>query len=431
MLLCRIAQTIDHFIPDWKDRLDSIPDYRGNRAVYKMSEIVLAAVVLFLFKEESRNQMNEDSEEDQFRENYKSLFGLKLPHMDTVTDVMNKLDESHLESLRRQVIKYLLDKRTLHKFRLQGKYFKIAVDGSGIYTFDKQPYPHCPHMTSKNGKKKWHQNVLEAKLVCSNGFSLSIATQWLKNEDGHTKQDCEQKALRRLLEKLKSDFPKLPICILLDGLFASGPVMEQIKSKGWEYIIVWKDGNLKSVWEQLEDLRLEGEVKRIKKEQIHNPKTKTDHTYEYSKASLTHQGHRFYYIKHAYETTQVGSQSAIDKKQFIFITSIAPNQANIKELTEAGRMRWKIENEGFNTQKNHGLNLHHKYVRKNFTGIRNYYMSMQIAHIIEQLFVLCKNKIMDGWKTLKGMWKQLWATIFLVPLEVFPPSENLKLNYRY
>ena len=300
--------------------------------------------------------------------------------MDTVTDVMNKLDESHLESLRRQVIKYLLDKRTIHKYRLLGKYFTIAVDGSGVYVFDKQPYVHCPYKTSKNGKKKWYQNVLEAKLVCSNGFSLSISTEWLKNEDGHNKQDCEQKALKRLLENLKIDFPRLPICILLDGLFASAPVMDQIKSKDWEYIIVWKDGKLKNVQEQLVDLRLEKHVERIQKEEIHNHKSKTDHIYEYSKAALSHKDHKFYYIKHELQTSQVGMESVKDKKRFVCISSIAPNRANIKELTQAGRMRWKIENEGFNTQKNHGLNLHHKYVRKNFTGIRNYYMCLQIAH---------------------------------------------------
>ena len=58
-----------------------MPDYRGKRATYSMSvQIVLAAVTMFLFKEGSRKQMNEDREEDQFRSNYKTLFGLKLPH---------------------------------------------------------------------------------------------------------------------------------------------------------------------------------------------------------------------------------------------------------------------------------------------------------------------------------------------------------------
>ena len=80
MLLHRIAQTFDHFVPDLKEVLDSMPDYRGDRATYRMSEIVLAAVFMFLSKEGSGNQMNEDREEDQFRSNYKTLFGLRLPH---------------------------------------------------------------------------------------------------------------------------------------------------------------------------------------------------------------------------------------------------------------------------------------------------------------------------------------------------------------
>ena len=430
-LLYRLKQTIDHFIPDWKDTFDSIPDYRGNRATYAMSEIILASVFMFLIKQGSRNQMNEDGEEEQFQSNYKALFGLDVPHMDTVTNVMNKLSPAGLESCRRHIIKFLLDKRTLHKFRLLDKYFKIAIDGSGIYTFDEEPFPNCPYKTSKKGKKTWYQNVLEAKIVCSNKFSLSIGTEWLKNEDGHKKQDCEQKALRRLLSHIKRDYPRLPICILLDGLFASAPVMAQIKSKGWEFIIVWKDKKLKIVQEQLTDLRLEGEVEHIDQEQINNHKLKTDHVYEFSKTTLAHKEHKFYYIKHSFQTIEVKTKSVKDKKRFICISSLVPNPRNIKELTQAGRMRWKIENEGFNAQKNQGMNLHHKYVRKNFTGMRNYYMCMQMAHIIEQLFLLCQNKIMQGWKTIKGMWLQLWAYMLLVPLQEYPYTRDVKLNYRY
>jgi len=70
-----------------------------------MAEVILAAIMMFLFKECSRNQMNEDREEEIFGYNYKKLFGLKLPHMDTVSNVMKKLELSHLESIRRLVIK--------------------------------------------------------------------------------------------------------------------------------------------------------------------------------------------------------------------------------------------------------------------------------------------------------------------------------------
>ena len=60
------------------------------------------------------------------------------------------------------------------------------------------------------------------------------------------------------------------------------------------------------------------------------------------------------------------------------------------KLQCAGRLRWKIENEGFNTQKNLGYNLEHKYSRISFVATRNYYQCMQLTHLIEQLTLISK-----------------------------------------
>lgn len=49
-----------------------------------------------------------------------------------------------------------------------------------------------------------------------------------------------------------------------------------------------------------------------------------------------------------------------------------------------GRLRWKIENEGFNEQKNGGYNLEHAY-SENTEAAKNYYTLLQIAHMIELL----------------------------------------------
>ena len=58
--------------------------------------------------------------------------------------------------------------------------------------------------------------MLEAKLVFTNGFSISLGTQWIENPKEYDKQDCELKAFKRLAVKLKKWFPRLPICILAD-----------------------------------------------------------------------------------------------------------------------------------------------------------------------------------------------------------------------
>ncbi len=63
-------------------------------------------------------------------------------------------------------------------------------------------------------------------------------------------------------------------------------------------------------------------------------------------------------------------------------------------LVEAGRRRWKIENEGFNTQKRHGYCLEHLF-SKNYQAVKNHYFLMQIGHMISQ--------VMEAWAKL---WKK-------------------------
>ena len=79
---------------------------------------------------------------------------------------------------------------------IQNKYFMLAIDGSGMQSFDYEPYPGCPFKKFKNDKKVWTTYVLEAKIITANGFSISLATEWVENPTNKKfdKQDCEFKA---------------------------------------------------------------------------------------------------------------------------------------------------------------------------------------------------------------------------------------------
>ena len=73
---------------------------------------------------------------------------------------------------------------------------------------------------------------------------------------------------------------------------------------------------------------------------------------------------------------------------FIFLTDLplhndaSQKPAIIVKMVQAGRLRWKIENEGFNTQKNQGYHLHHKFSRHSVKTLHVYYILLQIAHLI-------------------------------------------------
>ncbi len=72
---------------------------------------------------------------------------------------------------------------------------------------------------------------------------------------------------------------------------------------------------------------------------------------------------------------------------FAHISHLPLKEETIAESSHTGRLRWKIENEGFNTLKNGGYGMEHKWARKSYQGLKNYVQFMQMAYLINQLVV--------------------------------------------
>ena len=91
-------------------------------------------------------------------------------------------------------------------------------------------------------------------------------SEFLEYETGdgeQRKQDCETKAFHRLAARIKEAFPRLPMMLLLDGLYPNGPIMERCRSYHWDFMIVLKEGSLPSVWEEYYSLILEQEENQM------------------------------------------------------------------------------------------------------------------------------------------------------------------------
>ena len=100
--------------------------------------------------------------------------------------------------------------------------------------------------------------------------------------------------------------------------------------------------------------------------------------------------------------------------EFVYITDLSITNKNIENTINVGRNRWKIENEGFNIQKNRTFDIGHLY-SKNQTAIKVHYLMIQIAHILRQMLEKgikevkeLKLKLKEISQTLK---KQLTSTI--------------------
>ncbi len=103
----QLPKTIRHYFPHLVSTLRKIPECR-KRTEYELSEIIMGAITMYIFwesipkgKEGSRNAYNNERKDKDFIRNYKKLFGMDLPHMDTVEDVFRVMNTEEMEKLSR------------------------------------------------------------------------------------------------------------------------------------------------------------------------------------------------------------------------------------------------------------------------------------------------------------------------------------------
>ena len=138
-----------------------------------------------------------------------------------------------------------------------------------------------------------------------------------------------------------------------DSLYACEGFFERCKEKNWRYILRYKEGSIPTIGAEYRELK-----KREKnyQEQIWENGKKwydyiTDIDYKGYKINLAEYGE----IKeHICKKGRKKGNVKLLRKEFWYLTDLPVTRKNVDALIERGRMRWKIENEGFNAQKKHG-----------------------------------------------------------------------------
>lgn len=383
-----VVVTLYHFFGGPAKLFGSVHDPRIPELItYSWEVLGFTGMLMFLCLLGARRQIAH-----MFRGNGRSaakfqiLFDVETcPHGDTLNAAASRIDPDEMQEVVTGMTRTLIRKKVLYGYRLLDRYFVVAMDATGRLTF---PERHCPNcLTAKHqGKTLYYHPILEAKLVVPNGFAFSIMTEFIENPGKHpTKQDCELKAFYRLTKRLKEAFPRLPICLSLDSLFACGPVMSICEDYGWKYMIVHKEKSIPYIQEEFEallPLALENHLRaRL------GPQRKIKQDY--------HWMNDICYVDSDKNEHPVGVLECLEEKadsdgqprttRFRWITNFKLKTNRVIVLADqGGRIRWKIENEGFNVQKNGGYDLEHAYTTDPVAS-KVFYFLLQMAHLIAQL----------------------------------------------
>ena len=368
-ILNDLITVLNQYFPELISKFNGLTDSRNQSYVkYQMKVIFIVRLMGLMCEMKSMQGMTRELNTEEAIQNIAEICELELeeiPHCDTINDVFEKVKVEEIEKIRKYMITKLIRGKMIQKYKIRDRYYHVIVDGTGLATSRKKYNENClvKNKTDKNGKEyqEYSTYVLEAKLVVGE-MVFSIGSEFVENvNEDETKQDCETKAFKRLAEKIKKEYPKLKIIISGDALYANKPVLDICKENGWKYIIRFKEGAIPSLYNEFETVVAEANESTIK-------------DYEYV-TSIDYKEEKVNIIK--YTDNKKGTE-------FVYITDLSITNKNIEATINLGRRRWKIENEGFNIQKNGTFDIGHLY-SKNQIAIKVHYLMIQIAHILRQL----------------------------------------------
>jgi len=382
-----LIATFQHFFGSWRTLFSGVSDPRAPRRItYPLSALAFSGILMFLFRLQARREIALKLRNHASNSKFNALFGSpRSPHGDTLENTFSRLEPDSVQEWVCGLTESLIRGKLLYRYRLFDRFFVVAVDGTGTLTYRQRHCQHC--LTRKtHGVTLYYHSVLEAKLVTSNGFAFTLMTEFIENPgENPTKQDCELKAFYRLAQRIRARFPRLPISLALDGLFACGPVFQICRQYGWNFMITLKDDDLPNINNEFRGLLT-----------LHPENILRWRTGKANKIHLTLSWvNNISYIdtKEIEHTISVvecleerpGQNQVPQATTFRWITPVAVSTRNVLELaTNAGRIRWKLENEGFNVQKNGGYGLEHAYTQDP-TSAKVFYLLLQVAHMLAQL----------------------------------------------
>ena len=203
-----------------------------------------------------------------------------------------------------------------------------------------------------------------------------VGGEAIVRQDGATKNDCEQNAAKRLIPRISKQLSQDKLLFVLDGLYATGPMVKLIKEQQAGFIIVIKEGY---VLIQAQRMARNNEL-----EQYSWSNGKTKSTVRFTNGLILNGQHQEQLVNYV-EYQQVDIQSGKTLYANSWITDIPLSKANVKEIVAVGRSRWKIENETFNTLKNQGYHFEHSYGHGKKYLATNFALLMLLAFLIDQI----------------------------------------------
>jgi hypothetical protein len=338
--------------------LDLIPDARRAASItYGLQDSYRSGFAMFYLQDPSLLEFQRRFQDQIQSNNLSTVFGVQgIPADTQFRQILDEHEYSPLEGVFSDYFRRLQRSKKLESYQFSPGQYLITLDGSEYFNSESIHCELCLQRIKADEQREYYHQIVQPALVHPDRRQvMPLAPEFIRKQDGSAKQDCEITAGKRAIERIRAQHPQLSMIIVADSLYSSAPMIRHLQAHRFSFLLVAKPGDHKSLFEDVEGLRGGTMLDHLER----RGKGGRRYVYEWT--------NNIYLNAHPKSPklnfVQLTIFNAEDKKTFrtSWVTDIQITSENVEHLVRGARSRWKIENEGFNTLKNHGYHLEHNF----------------------------------------------------------------------
>jgi hypothetical protein len=320
----------------------TFPDIRkGKNKHYTVRDAALGAFAVFFTQSPSFLAYQRDMAKRQGQSNAQTLFGLtEIPCDNQIRTLLDPVPPELLGPVFDHGFTTLVETQQLAAFRSWQKRLLVVLDGTQYFSSHHLSCPQCSRQTP-------HQNKV-----------IPLPPEFIVPQDGHAKQDCENAAAKRWLRKYAATYRTHKITMLGDDLYATQPICEVLIAERLPFILVCKPDSHVTLYAALTQRTLGKDLHQFT-HTIHSAAGVTHATYRYASQLPLRASADTLYVNWCELTLTDAAGTQLYHNAFM--TQAPLTAKTVAPIVQAGRTRWKVENENNNTLKTQGYHLEHNF----------------------------------------------------------------------
>jgi hypothetical protein len=383
---------------------------------HSMHDACLSTLAMMYFQDASMLEFQRRLQEQTQMNNLQTLFQVEtIPKDNQLRGIIDVIPSQKLFPIFNDFFRLLQRGNQLQPFQFLDEGYLLPIDGTQYFSSETINCSSCLTKGYKNGTINYSHKVLGASIVHPEKKQVvPLAPEPIKNSDGSKKQDCEINAGKRFLNRIRKEHPKLEIVITADDLYSRQPFIEALNQNRMSYILIAKPTSHKVLFDQIIEKEDLDQVQLLEWQDNKG----AIHRYEWIN-DIRLNGNKSAPLVNFFEYSTIRDGDKITYTNS-WVTDIRVSDDNVVKLVKAGRAKWKIENENFNTLKNLGYHAEHNFGHGKKNLSFNFFLFTLLAFFMHQiielrdpLYQIARAKF----SARKEFWNQLRCTIRIIIFE--------------